>query len=53
MNEVIRMLSGGSLISDERANEAADRALAGQRLEAKGGREVETGEMWGTMRVWS
>jgi HEAT repeat protein len=32
MNELIRMLSGGSLISDGRANEAADRVLANPQL---------------------
>ena len=32
MNEIIVMLSGGSLISDGRANEAADRVLANPHL---------------------
>jgi HEAT repeat protein len=32
MNEIIVMLSGGSLISDGRANEAADRVLANPEL---------------------
>ncbi|HVP20423.1 MAG TPA: hypothetical protein VMS73_01030 [Anaerolineaceae bacterium] len=32
MNELIIMLSGGSLISDGRANEAADRVLANPKL---------------------
>jgi HEAT repeat protein len=32
MNELIKILSGGSLISDGRANEAADRVLANPQL---------------------
>ena len=32
MNDLIKMLSGGSLISDGRANEAADRVLANPQL---------------------